>query len=112
MERIFIEYKRNKYYERYNVDKNEVIKALVGEENLLPEIYQQNKKDKQFNDEILKTRFFKKVYNKNILLLDKSDSYLSSYRSKILKENKNFNSNSKGEINIKKYFQQKFINCE
>ena len=110
MERIFIEYKRNKYYERYNVDKNEVIKALVGEENLLPEIYQQNKKEKQFNDEILKTRFFKKVYNKNILLLDKSYSNLYSYRSKILKENKNFNSNSKGEINIKNYFQQKSIN--
>ena len=95
MDRIFIEYQKNKYYERYNVDKNEVIKALVGEENLMHEIYYQNKKDKQFNDEILKTRFFKKVYNKNLLLL---------------KHYKNFNSNSNSETNIKKLFQQKLIN--
>ena len=95
MDRIFTEYQKNKYYERYNVDKNEVIKALVGEENLMHEIYHQNKKDKQFNDEILKTRFFKKVYNKNLLLL---------------KQYKNFNSNSNIETNIKKLFQQKLIN--
>lgn len=95
MDRIFTEYQKNKYYERYNVDKNEVIKALVGEENLMHEIYHQNKKDKQFNDEILKTRFFKKVYNKNLLLL---------------KQYKNFNLNSNSQINIKKLFQQKLIN--
>ena len=95
IDRIFTEYQKNKYYERYNVDKNEVIKALVGEENLMHEIYHQNKKDKQFNDEILKTRFFKKVYNKNLLLL---------------KQYKNFNSNSNIETNIKKLFQQKLIN--
>jgi len=58
MDRIFFEYQKNKYYERYNVDKSEVIKALVGEENLLSEIHQQNKKDKLFNDEILKTKFY------------------------------------------------------
>ena len=93
MDRIFTEYQKNKYYERYNVDKNEVIKALVGEENLMHEIYHQNKKDKQFNDEILKTRFFKKVYNKNILL----------------KQNKNIISNSNSKINMKKLFQKKLI---
>lgn len=58
MDRIFTEYKRNKYYERYNVDKSVVIKALVGEENLLSEIYHQKKKDKLFNDDILRTRFY------------------------------------------------------
>ena len=57
IDRIFTEYQKNKYYERYNVDKNEVIKALVGEENLMHEIYHQNKKDKQINNELLKTRF-------------------------------------------------------
>ena len=95
MDRIFTEYQKNKYYERYNVEKNEVIKALVGEENLMHEIYHQNKKDKQINNELLKTRFFKKVYNKNLLLL---------------KQYKNFNSNSNIETNIKKLFQQKLIN--
>jgi len=57
IDRIFTEYQKNKYYERYNVEKNEVIKALVGEENLMHEIYHQNKKDKQINNELLKTRF-------------------------------------------------------
>ena len=71
--RIFEEYRKNKYYEKYNVEKDILINALVGEDNLINEMYNQKKKEKQFNDEILKIRLYKRDYiKKNIIFLNNS----------------------------------------
>ena len=73
MGRIFEEYRKNKYYEKYNVEKDILINALVGEDNLINEMYNQKKKEKQFNDEILKIRLYKRDYiKKNIIFLNNS----------------------------------------
>ena len=99
MSRIFNEYRKNKYYERYNVDKNTLLKALVGEENLIMEIYNQNKKEKQLNDEILKTRLFKKqFFKKNVIYMKNNISNLEDDSFNIFKDNENFNTIANSEI--------------
>ena len=78
--RIFEEFRKNKYYEKYNVDKKTLINALIGEDNLMTEMYNQNKKEKQLNDEILKTRLFKKeFFKKNILYMNNTSLNLRKF---------------------------------
>ena len=73
MGRIFDEYRKNKYYEKYNVDKNTLLSALIGEDHLISEMYNQNKKEKQLNEQILKNRMYKREYiKKKIIFLNKS----------------------------------------
>ena len=78
--RIFEEFRKNKYYEKYNVDKKTLINALIGEDNLMTEMYNQNKTEKQLNDEILKTRLFKKeFFKKNILYMNNTSLNLRKF---------------------------------
>ena len=115
MSRIFEEFKKNKYYEKYNVDKNTLINALIGEDNLMTEIYNQRKKEKQYNEEIQRSRLYKKEdIKKNVLFMNKSsfnsfnigENNLNSFIFyKAFKENENFNTiaNSKIVFEDKKY---------
>ena len=56
MNRIFKEFQRNNYAQKYNVDKNTLICALVGEDNLDSELFRQSKKEKQYLEEISKSQ--------------------------------------------------------
>ena len=113
--RIFEEFKKNKYYEKYNVDKNTLINALIGEDNLMTELYNQKKKEKLYNEEIQRSRLYKKeVLKKNVLFMNKNsinsfnigDSSFNIYNNfNVFKENENFNTiaNSKIIFEDKKY---------
>ena len=59
MNRIFKEFQRNNYAQRFNVDKNTLICALVGEDNLNTELFKQAKKEKQYFEEISKSQLHK-----------------------------------------------------
>ena len=72
MSRIFKEFYRNQYCERYNVDKNTLLSALIGEDNIMNEIEIQNKKEKIIEGKYLKTRLGKKDKNENKIFLNKS----------------------------------------
>lgn len=65
MKRIFKEFHYNKYLERYKIDKDTVLSALIGEENISNESFIQNRKEKQLFDEIRRIRLYKKGSNKN-----------------------------------------------
>ena len=56
MNRIFKEFQRNNYAQRFNVDKNTLICALIGEDNLNSELFKQAKKEKQYLEEISKSQ--------------------------------------------------------
>ena len=88
--RIFEEFRKHKDYEKYNVDKKTLINALIGEDNLMTEMYNQNKKEKQLNDEILKTRLFKKeFFKKNILYMNNTSLNLRNNSFNNFHENDN-----------------------
>ena len=46
--RIFDEYKKHNFFEKNNVSKNTLLNCLIGEDNLMYELYQQNKKEKKW----------------------------------------------------------------
>ena len=54
MDRIFNEYLRNNYQNRYNVEKNVVLSALIGEDNINSELNKQLKRTKQYLDQLKK----------------------------------------------------------
>ena len=54
MDRIFNEYLRNNYQNRYNVEKNVVLSALIGEDNINTELNKQLKRTKQYLDQLKK----------------------------------------------------------
>ena len=54
MDRIFNEYLKNDYQSRYNVEKNVVLGALIGEDNINTELNKQLKKTRQYLDELNK----------------------------------------------------------
>ena len=54
MDRIFNEYLRNNYQSRYNVEKNIVLSALIGEDNINTELNKQLKRTKQYLDQMKK----------------------------------------------------------
>ena len=54
MDRIFHEYLKNDYQSRYNVEKNVVLGALIGEDNINTELTKQLKKTRQYLDELNK----------------------------------------------------------
>ena len=109
MERIFKEFRYKKYYEKYNVDKNTILNALIGEDNLKVEIYNQNKKEKQLNDDILKTRLFKIHYSKKNEISTNNISLNLNLRDNnfnILKNNENFNTIAQSKV----FLEQKIKN--
>lgn len=89
--RIFEEFHRDKYLIKYNVDKNEVLQALIGEDNMINESFMQNKMEKQLNEELIKTKIYRKNYQiKNDMHMNNNSRYtnLNSFS----KENENLNS--------------------
>ena len=62
MDRIFKEFQRNNYKQKYNVDKIKVISALIGEDNINNEIFRQERRERLYMDQISKSQ----LYNKNI----------------------------------------------
>ena len=47
MNRIFEEYLKNDYFQRFKVEKNVVLSALIGEDNILPELNKQMRETKK-----------------------------------------------------------------
>ena len=52
MDRIFEEYLRNDYYQRFKVEKNVVLSALIGEDNILPELNKQMRQARKYFDSL------------------------------------------------------------
>ena len=63
MDRIFKEFQRNNYKQKYNVDKVKVISALIGEDNINNEIFRQERREKIYMDQISKSQLFSKKLN-------------------------------------------------
>ena len=70
MERIFEEFSLNKYSTKYNIDKKNILSALIGEQNIEKELSIQDKKEKQLNKESIKTKLYTNNYliNKSMLM--------------------------------------------
>ena len=52
MDRIFEEYLRNDYFQRFKVEKNIVLSALIGEDNILPELNKQMREARKYYDSL------------------------------------------------------------
>ena len=65
MKRIFEEYLKNDYYQRFKVEKNIVFSALIGEDNILPELNKQMRLDKKYFDSLKSVVMHKKGANNN-----------------------------------------------
>ena len=52
MDRIFEEYLRNDYFQRFKVEKNVVLSALIGEDNILPELNKQMREARKYYDSL------------------------------------------------------------
>ena len=97
MKRIFKEFHSNKYLERYNIDKDTILSALIGEENISNESFAQNRKEKKLFDEIRRIRLYKKGSdindgirtNNNIGLLRYNNSFISKKENLKFLNNKN-----------------------
>lgn len=77
MDRIFKEFQRNNYSKRYNVDKIRVISALIGEDNINNELFRQERREKNYFEQISKSQLYtKKIYYKNFN--EKSNSKTSN----------------------------------
>ena len=70
MERIFEEFRLNKYSTKYNIDKKNILSALIGEQNIEKELSIQDKKERQLNIESIKTKLYTNNYliNKSMLM--------------------------------------------
>ena len=70
MKRIFEEFRLNKYSTKYNIDKKNILSALIGEQNIEKELSIQDKKEKQLNKESIKTKLYTNNYliNKSMLM--------------------------------------------
>ena len=58
MDRIFKEFQRNNYAQRYNIDKLRVISALIGEDNVTNELFRQERREKLYIDQISKSQLY------------------------------------------------------
>jgi len=64
MDRIFKEFQKNNYSKRYNVDKMKVISALIGEDNINNELFRQERREKNYFEQISKSQLYtKKIFN-------------------------------------------------
>ena len=84
MNRIFEEYLNNDYFQRFKVEKNVVLSALIGEDNILPELNKQMRETKKYFDNLKSIGMHKRIvtseHSKNILKMNQ-----------ILNNNKNKN---------------------
>ena len=72
MTRIFKEFQRNDYENRFNVDKITVISALIGEDNLNSELVKQSKREKKYIDAIMKGRLHMKMKSVDKAMMEKN----------------------------------------
>mgnify|MGYP007101905816 CR=1 FL=1 len=72
MTRIFKEFQRNDYENRFNIDKITVISALIGEDNLNSELVKQTKREKKYIEEIMKGRMHKKMKSVDKAMMEKN----------------------------------------
>lgn len=63
MMRIFDEFLKNNYYERFKVEKNVVLSALIGEDNILPELNKQVREARKYFDSMKKIKMQNNVNN-------------------------------------------------
>ena len=92
MKRIFEEFHYNKYLQRYKVEKDIVLSALIGEENISNETFIQNKKEKELNEEIIKTRLYRKNYHGKDFGMINNNSGIIKENNRYRKENENLKS--------------------
>ena len=59
MNRIFNEYLKNDYFKRFKVEKTVVLSALIGEDNVMPELNKHARKAKKYFDNLKKVGMFK-----------------------------------------------------
>ena len=67
MDRIFNEYLRNDYYGRYGVEKNVVLSALIGGDNVLPMIHKHIKQARKYFESLKSCSMNPKINDKTIL---------------------------------------------
>ena len=72
MSRIFKEFQRNDYENKFNVDKMTVISALIGEDNLNSELIKQSKREKKYIEEILRGRMHIKMKSVDKAMMEKN----------------------------------------
>ncbi len=74
MNRIFEEYLKNDYFQRFKVEKNVVLSALIGEDNILPELNKQMRETKKYFDNLKSIGMHKRIvtseHSKNILKMN------------------------------------------
>ena len=62
MDRIFKEFQKNDYKQRYQVEKKTVISALIGEDNIENELFKQSKREKEYIHKMNKIQLFQNKY--------------------------------------------------
>ena len=62
MDRIFKEFQKNNYKERFQVDKKTVINALIGEDNLENELIRQERREKDYLYKMKKIQLYQSKY--------------------------------------------------
>ena len=72
MTRIFKEFQRNDYENRFNIDKTTVISALIGEDNLNSELVKQSKREKKYLEAIMKGRMHIKMKSVDKAIMEKN----------------------------------------
>ena len=72
MTRIFKEFQRNDYENRFNIDKTTVISALIGEDNLNSELVKQSKREKKYLEAIMKGRMHIKMKSVDKAMMEKN----------------------------------------
>ena len=73
MDRIFNEYLRNNYYQKYKVEKNVVLSALIGEDNIKGELNKQVKRAKKYFEDAKSYSLGHKRLNKKVYRFDKDN---------------------------------------
>ena len=91
MTRIFKEFQRNDYENRFNIDKTTVISALIGEDNLNSELVKQSKREKKYLEEIMKGRMHIKMKSIDKAIMEKN--ILGESTNKMAKSMDNFEKN-------------------
>ena len=91
MTRIFKEFQRNDYENRFNIDKSTVISALIGEDNLNSEMVKQSKREKKYLEEIMKGRMHIKMKSVDKAIMEKN--ILGESTNKMAKSMDNFEKN-------------------
>ena len=70
MDRIFKEFQKNDYKQRYQVEKKTVISALIGEDNIENELFKQSKREKEYIHKMNKIQLFQSKYKKKKIFIN------------------------------------------